>query len=61
MAVGSFRRLRERFGLVLARAAFHDTAWGFQPVPEIDPGSTVSSLARLAGGVLRMRDRYRRR
>ncbi|HTU91351.1 MAG TPA: hypothetical protein VMF69_14820 [Gemmataceae bacterium] len=64
VATGACRLLRKCFGLALALAAFGGAAWGFNPTdaaPEIDPGSAFSSLALLAGGVLLLYDRYRRR
>ena len=61
LAARGFRLLRKSCGVALAVAAFSGTAWGFDPTPEIDPGSAVSSLALLAGGVMLLRDRYRRR
>lgn len=60
-SVRTFRLLRKSIGLGLALAAVAGTAWGFDPsVPEIDPGSALSSLALLAGGVVLLYDRYRR-
>jgi len=64
VAAGAYRLLRKSFGLALALAAFGGAAWGFNPTdaaPEIDPGSAFSSLALLAGSVLLLYDRYRRR
>ena len=61
LTAGSLRLLRKSFGLVLVLAAFHGTAWGFDPVPEIDPGSAGNALVLLAGGVLLLYDRYCRR
>lgn len=58
---GAFRLMRKSIGLALALVAFGGTAWGFDPAPEIDPGSAISSLALLVGGVLLIYDRYRRR
>ncbi len=55
------RLVRKSCGLLLALAAFSGTAWGKLEVPEIDPNTALSSLALLAGGVLLVRDRYRRR
>lgn len=60
-AVGTFRLVRRSFGWALALTAFCGTAWGFDPAPEIDPGSALSSLALLAGGVLLLKERYWRR
>lgn len=57
----AFRLTRKSIGLALALTAFGGTAWGFDPAPEIDPGSAISSLTLLAGGVLLIYDRYRRR
>ena len=61
LSAAAFRLVRKSIGMVLALAAFGGTAWGFDPAPEIDPGSAISSLALLAGGVLLIYDRYRRR
>ncbi len=56
-----FRAIRKGCGLMLVFAAFGGVAWGFAPAPEMDPGSAASSLALLAGGVMLVYDRYRRR
>ncbi len=53
--------LRKGVGLFFVLAAFSGTAWGHLGAPEIDPGSAASSLALLAGGVMLVYDRYRRR
>jgi hypothetical protein len=55
------RLTRKGCGLALAFVAFSGTAWALPTSPEIDPGSAVSSLALLVGGVMLLRDRYRRR
>jgi hypothetical protein len=60
MAAG-FLLARKSCGLLLALVACSGTAWGFAPVPEIDPNAAASSLALLAGGVMLMYDRYRHR
>lgn len=60
-AVVGFRIFRRTCGWLLTLTAFSGTAWGFDPVaPEIDPGSAISSLTLLAGGVMLLYDRYRR-
>lgn len=59
---GTIRVVRKSFGLALVVAACGGTAWGFDPsAPEIDPGSALSALTLLGGGVLLLYDRYRRR
>lgn len=60
-ATRAFRLVRKSMGLALALTAFCGTAWGFDPTPEIDPGSALSSLTLLAGGVLLLFERARRR
>jgi hypothetical protein len=57
----ALRAFRKGCGLLLVMGACSSVAWAFGPVaPEIDPGSAVSSLALLAGGVMLVYDRYRR-
>lgn len=57
-----FRAFRKGCGLLLALIATGGVAWGFSPdAPEMDPNSAMSSLALLAGGVMLVYDRYRRR
>lgn len=50
--------LRKATGLMLVLAAMSGTAMA-GAVPEIDPGSALSALTLLTGGVLVLKDRRR--
>lgn len=52
---------RKAVGLALVVAAFSGSAHAAIGVPEIDPGSMVSALTLLTGGVLILTGRVRRK
>jgi hypothetical protein len=59
-----FRAARKTCGLALIVAATANYAiagGGVPDVPEIDPGTVVTGLSLLGGGLLLMVDRYRRK
>jgi hypothetical protein len=60
---GSLRVVQLGLGLALVMAAVASPAfaWGPPPAPEIDPGSAASAVALLAGGLLILTDRLRRK
>jgi hypothetical protein len=61
---GSLRVARHGLGLALVMAAIASPLYALgppPPVPEIDPGSAGGAVALLAGGVLLLTDRFRRR
>ncbi|GIW88217.1 MAG: hypothetical protein KatS3mg108_2541 [Isosphaeraceae bacterium] len=51
--------MRKLFGLSLIMAAIGSTAFAANPIPEIDPGSMVSAMTLLTGGLLVFADRRR--
>jgi hypothetical protein len=53
--------LMKSLGFLLVFAAFESRAFGFDPFPEIDPGSMTSAVALLTGGVLLLTDRLHRK
>ena len=61
--LGFFRLARKSIGFVFVFAAFAGSASALPPptTPEIDPGSMASALTLLAGGVLLLTDRFRRK
>jgi hypothetical protein len=63
LRVGSRLALRT-LGLAVIMAAVSGKALAFGPLdqaPEIDPGSMVSALALLCGGLLMLTDRWARK
>jgi hypothetical protein len=59
----AFRKILAWAGLALVLVGTSGPAWALPPpaTPEIDPGSTVSALALLVGGMFVLTDRLRRK
>ena len=55
------RAITTLFASSLFMFALCGTAGAFSPVPELDPGTATSGLALLAGGLLLLLERHRRR
>ena len=51
--------MRKLLGLCLVLTAMGTSAFASQPIPEIDPGSMVSAMTLLTGGLLVFADRRR--
>ena len=53
--------IRKGVGFALGLTAMSSPAWAFLRVPEIDPGLATSAVALLAGGLLMIASRGRRK
>jgi hypothetical protein len=61
MMTAGWKIVRKSMGFLLVFAAFESQAMAVPVLPEIDPGSMSSGLALLAGGMLLLTDRLRRK